>query len=314
LVHHPDLIELDLRSSAPVAPPVMPSGATTSAVATDQCRTACPELLRRTEQLESNRVQDLTAVVGALQETMSALGAEMASWHGDVQASAGRFGALVSQPDPERLRSQLLEEVHSLKQVVVNRRQRWDATKKAYAERVTSLETQLRTTRVEASTDGLTGLANRRAFDRELTHRLRSSHERVALALFDVDNFKGVNDTKGHAEGDVLLKTIATTIAASVRPGDVVARLGGDEFAVIVGGLTLRQAESRFAVMVSEICTAIHGVSCGLAEFSAGDTEKSLYDRADSALYDAKHNGKHRVAVRDRPSLRAQRESTRGPL
>jgi diguanylate cyclase len=282
-VHHPNLIELNLRGG--IAPPVV-------------CPPACPELTRRTQQLEQHRVEDLASVVGALHEALAALGEEMSSWQGEVQTSAARFGAIVSQPDPAVLRTRVLDEVRALKQVVVDRRQRWDVTKRAYAERVTALEVQLRTTREEAATDGLTGLANRRAFDRELAHRLRSSQQRVVLALFDVDNFKGVNDTMGHAEGDRLLTAIAGMLTTSMRPGDLVARLGGDEFAVIVAGLTLGQAECRFATLVSEIGVALHGVSCGLSEYSAGDNAQSLYDRADGALYDAKRDGKHRVAAR----------------
>jgi len=260
--------------------------------------------VRRTQQLEQHRVEDLASVVGALHEALGALGAEMASWQGDVQTSAAKFGAIVSQPDPAVLRTQVLDEVRALKQVVVERRQRWDVTQRAYAERVTALEVQLRTTREEAATDKLTGVANRRAFDREMAHRLRSSQQRVVLALFDVDDFKSVNDTHGHAEGDRLLAGIAEMLTTSMRPGDLVARLGGDEFAVIVAGLTLGQAECRFSTLVSEIGVALHGVSCGLSEFSAGDNAQSLYDRADAALYDAKRDGKQRVVSKSQRYLR----------
>lgn len=298
-MHHPNLIELDLRG-----PVVMPAPAEPRATTSGACQSSCPELMRRTQQLEQHRVEDLASVVGALHEALVALGAEMASWQGDVQSSAVRFGTIVSQPDPAVLRTQVLDEVRALKQVVVDRRQRWDVTQRAYAERVTALEVQLRTTREEAATDGLTGLANRRAFDRELAHRLRSSHHRVVLALFDVDDFKSVNDTKGHPEGDRLLSAIAGMLMQSMRPGDLVARLGGDEFAVIVAGLALGQAECRFATLVSEIGVALHGVSCGLSEFSAGDNAQSLYDRADAALYEAKRDGKQRVASKCQRYLR----------
>lgn len=295
-MHHPNLIELDLRGGV-ASPGPRPGDAAT-------CQTTCPELTRRTQQLEQQRVEDLASVVGALHEALAALGAEMASWQGDVQSSATRFGTIVAQPDPAVLRTQLLDEVRTLKQVVVERRQRWDVTRKAYAERVTALEVQLRSTREEAATDGLTGLANRRAYDREMAHRLRSSHHRVVLALFDVDDFKSVNDTRGHAEGDRVLTAIASMLMTSMRPGDLVARLGGDEFAVIVAGLTLGQAECRFSTLVSEISVAVHGVSCGLSEFSAGDTAKSLYDRADVALYEAKRDGKQRVVSKNQRYLR----------
>jgi diguanylate cyclase (GGDEF)-like protein len=295
-VHYPNLIELDLRGGGTSSMPRMAE--------VGACQSTCPELVRRTQQLEQHRVEDLASVVGALHEALGALGAEMASWQGDVQTSAAKFGAIVSQPDPAVLRTQVLDEVRALKQVVVERRQRWDVTQKAYAERVTALEVQLRTTREEAATDKLTGVANRRAFDREMAHRLRSSQQRVVLALFDVDDFKSVNDTHGHAEGDRVLTSIAEMLTTSMRPGDLVARLGGDEFAVIVAGLTLGQAECRFSTLVTEISVALHGVSCGLSEFSAGDNAQSLYDRADAALYDAKRDGKQRVVSKSQRYLR----------
>lgn len=301
-MHRPELIELQLRQ-VPARPVTQ---------ATQTCESSCPDFARRAELLEQRRLEDLSSVVGAVHDTIAALGTEMAQFQGDIQASAGRFSTIVSQPDPERLRSLLLDEVRALKDVVVERRQSWDATKKAYAERVSDLEVQLKTTSREASTDGLTGLANRRMFDRELAQRLRIADQLVVLAVLDVDNFKGVNDTLGHAEGDRLLVAIARGIERSMRPGDIVARLGGDEFAVIATGLTLHQAECRFTTLVSELATSTHGVSCGVAEFSAGDTPKSLYDRADAALYDAKRDGKQRVGTRSRAHIREMRQKGGG--
>jgi diguanylate cyclase (GGDEF)-like protein len=255
-------------------------------------------LIDRTRQLEQQRLADLASVTQALQDAMSALGAEMTAWHGDVQQAAGRCDALISEPDPERLRTRLIDEVRTLRQVVVDRRRRWDATTRAYAERVTTLEGELQSTRTQAETDPLTGLANRRAFDRDLQRRLQARTDRIVLALFDVDDFKGVNDRRGPAEGDRVLTAIASMLSSSIRPGDLAARLGGDEFALICGGVTARQAEHRFSTIVSEISVAVHGVSCGLTELAAGDTPASLYARADGALYDAKAAGKHRVGVR----------------
>lgn len=301
-MHRADIVELDLRpgpsSSAPAPAPAAAAAADTA------CDATCPTLARRTQELEQHRLGDLASVVGAVHDAIAALGAEMASFQGDIHASTGRFASLVSQPDPEVLRSRLLDEVRTLKDVVVERRHRWDATREAYAAKVSDLEVQLRSTRAEALSDGLTGLPNRRAFDRDLHRRMMSSREPVVLALFDVDNFKGVNDTRGHAEGDRLLVALARAIEQSLRPGDLVARLGGDEFAVVMSGLPLAQAECRFAALVSHLGATVHGVSCGLAEHSAGDTPRSLYDRADAALYDAKRSGKRRVATRAQAHLR----------
>jgi diguanylate cyclase (GGDEF)-like protein len=98
---------------------------------------------------------------------------------------------------------------------------------------------------------------------------------------------------------------VAQALRGSLRSSDLVARFGGDEFAVLITGLTLRQAESRLNVVVSQLAKAsvVPGeasgitVSCGISEVSAGDTVDSLMHRADQALYDAKRLGRNRVAV-----------------
>jgi diguanylate cyclase len=135
------------------------------------------------------------------------------------------------------------------------------------------------------------------------------------LVLLDVDDFKKINDTHGHAIGDRVLVAVASALRTAVRSNqDLVARIGGDEFAVLAIGLTLRQAESRFQNFISKLApentrsgdTPLPpvGISCGIAEFSAGDTVESLSQRADQALYEAKRAGKNRVVVKRKPYLR----------
>ena len=108
-----------------------------------------------------------------------------------------------------------------------------------------------------------------------------------------------------------MLIALAEGLRRTLPDQDFVARLGGDEFAVLAADLTLRQAECRFAAALSSIFTStgeplpcVPTISCGLAEFSAGDTYASLYERADQALYAAKRQGKRRVAVKERAYLR----------
>jgi diguanylate cyclase (GGDEF)-like protein len=136
--------------------------------------------------------------------------------------------------------------------------------------------------------------------------------------LCDIDDFKAINDQHGHASGDRVLTTVAETLGHSLRAGDIVARLGGDEFAVLAAGLTLTQSERRLAVIartVQEACRAIFTdgtsptLSIGVAECSAGDTLESLQQRADEALYQAKRNGKGRLATKASPLLRDLRNA-----
>jgi diguanylate cyclase len=154
--------------------------------------------------------------------------------------------------------------------------------------------------------DSLTGLINRAAFESMLTAVLATAHDDPFCALFiDLDRFKEINDTGGHAAGDALLRDIAGQLKLCVRRSDVVARLGGDEFAVLLPscpqwqGLVVAQ---KLFVAVRDFRLHWHGVtfsvgaSVGLVFVSSNAiSEADVLRAADSACYDAKHNGRNRV-------------------
>jgi diguanylate cyclase (GGDEF)-like protein len=155
--------------------------------------------------------------------------------------------------------------------------------------------------------DVLTDLPNRRLLDDRLNVALaqhRRRHEGLAVCLLDLDGFKPVNDTHGHAAGDRLLRTIAERIQTTVREEDTVARLGGDEFVILLIGLDTRQAcEEVLQRMLAAVAlpVAIDGgevcVGCSIGTtWLAGDAAESpaarLLEQADSALYAAKKAGK----------------------
>lgn len=153
----------------------------------------------------------------------------------------------------------------------------------------------------QSRTDALTGVANRRQFEDALAAALRqASLERgVALALVDIDHFKQINDSLGHAEGDRVLVEVARSLRAGGREGDLVARVGGEEFALLMpAGDRMaalshceRQRERIAALNPAGPVTA----SLGLALWQPGDTAESLLRRADEALYTAKRSGRNRV-------------------
>lgn len=176
-----------------------------------------------------------------------------------------------------------------------------------------------------ASTDSLTGLANRAAFRSRLQDCLAETGRPVdglAVLFVDLDDFKDVNDRLGHAAGDALLVVVADRLRATVRSDDLVARLGGDEFAILVQGP--RAADEADAVgqrVVVDLAeptfingTVVHvGASVGLAEYGRGTDADDLMRNADVAMYSAKSRGKSRVerydsalhaAVEDRLALR----------
>lgn len=155
--------------------------------------------------------------------------------------------------------------------------------------------------------DALTGVANRRLFNERLDQRVRRAGGPWAVLLVDLDGFKPVNDTHGHATGDLLLRVVAQRVERTIREGDVVARLGGDEFAVLLAAV---ESESSAVDVADRIVTALTspfaigevevaiGASIGVA-MCAGERTPAplLLERADQALYEAKRSGKGRFVV-----------------
>ncbi|WP_328468159.1 EAL domain-containing protein [Actinoplanes sp. NBC_00393] len=168
--------------------------------------------------------------------------------------------------------------------------------------------------RVRASYDSLTGLANRSHFS-----ELMLAHPgEAAVLLIDLDDFKTVNDTMGHAAGDALLVTVAERLRGSVRDTDVVARLGGDEFAVLLPGTDPagagRVAEQMLHRLADPIDVQQHTLvtraSIGLTGTRTGDDPSVLLSNADIAMYEAKRRGKGMwVAYTDEMGARISAEA-----
>lgn len=154
-----------------------------------------------------------------------------------------------------------------------------------------------------AFTDALTGLPNRRAFDRNLERLLHGQREQdrgFCLLMLDLDRFKGYNDNFGHLAGDEVLRGVGKLLRRGVRPGDLAARYGGEEFAVLLPDTgeeaALHAAERiRFAFDTTRWPHRQVTVSIGVAPAQARDDAQSLIARADAALYAAKQGGRNRV-------------------
>jgi diguanylate cyclase (GGDEF)-like protein len=162
---------------------------------------------------------------------------------------------------------------------------------------------RFREARQLADLDALTGLHNRRYFHETLAREVVRAHRyarKLALVVFDLDDFKEVNDRIGHLAGDSVLSEAAVRIRAVVRSADVPCRVGGDEFAVIMPESTLDDAEQLFTRIQTVISSRAIGqagrlhLSAGLAEMRSDDDSVSLFERADRALYEAKEAGKGR--------------------
>ena len=158
--------------------------------------------------------------------------------------------------------------------------------------------------RALADRDDLTGLLNRRRFEEELDRQIARcgrTGEPAVLAVIDLDRFKQVNDTHGHAAGDDVLRAAGGAMAERVRAGDVLARLGGDEFGVILPGADAESATTAAAGIAAAVRerTAAHGVtaSIGLTPLRADDRVAVAMRRADAAMYAVKATGRGGVRV-----------------
>ncbi len=155
---------------------------------------------------------------------------------------------------------------------------------------------QARFWKEQALTDPLTGLPNRRALEMALEReaaRVARGEEPFSLVLLDLDDFKRVNDEKGHPEGDRLLKEVGRYLVGHVRKGDLVGRWGGEEFALLLPKTHGEQA-ARLAERLREGLKGL-GVTASLGVATYGGDLADLYRRADQALYRAKEGGKDRV-------------------
>jgi len=175
---------------------------------------------------------------------------------------------------------------------------------------VTTLHHKLEAAREKATHDSLTGLPNRLAYEDRISEeieRARRYKHRLTLAVLDVDYFKKINDSYGHPAGDNVLKILAELFRKRTRESDFIARFGGEEFMLI---LTETDAESALSVADKLRQTVEEAkfhfrdnrvpvtISCGLTGYREGDDKGNLYERADTALYEAKESGRNRCILK----------------
>ena len=166
----------------------------------------------------------------------------------------------------------------------------------------TDLHSRLDSEKQGARIDPLTGIANRKSFEERFAHEIAQKPGAMpVMLLWDLDNFKVINDSYGHRAGDRVLQSVAACFTAAVRGSDFVARIGGEEFVMLLSGTKIEQAmriadEARSAVEALRFHfrgTPVRvTVSCGLTEVK-DDAAETAFERADGALYRAKRGGKN---------------------
>jgi diguanylate cyclase len=234
---------------------------------------------------------------------------ESSEQYGQTLAGAGR--ELASQTEPAQI-GKLVETLSIATREVQQDTKSLEQRLEESTAEISRLKDNLESVRRDATTDGLTGLANRKAFDNELAQACddaRARREPLTLAVLDIDHFKTFNDTWGHQTGDQVLRYVASVIGRMAPAPRFAARYGGEEFAMIFPGErsaeVLKALESiRIEVSsrslkrrsTNEDLGAIT-ISAGLADFRSPEDAVNLVERADEALYASKRSGRNRVTV-----------------
>ena len=259
-------------------------------------------------------------VIGEIDEVMRLIGEALG-----ISAS---FDASLSGASQKLSNAESRDQVKAIVESLLLSTREMRETNKALEDRLTlskseisNLQHSLEAIRAESLTDPLTGLGNRKYFDRSIEMAVQnalSDGEPLSLLMFDIDHFKSFNDSYGHLTGDQVLRLVAMSLKQTIKGQDITARYGGEEFAVVLPNTALRQALTvadhiRRAVMAKELKKKSTGeilgrvtISVGVSMLKPGDDTDSLIERADACLYAAKRNGRNRVICEADPEYAAE--------
>ena len=283
---------------------------------------AARELLDETRAAQRSLQAERAHARDALKDMVRQVLAEL----GELGSATGRFSdkvagyvqAIEAADSLDSLAAavrEMLDESRTVHDLVAGARDRLaaeHARASALESRVQGLEAELRRLADEVSTDALTQVANRRglaqAFTQETARVLRDGPERapLALGLIDIDNFKKLNDSLGHAAGDVALQSLAARVKEWLRPVDHIARFGGEEFVLLLPGTPVDEAQQALTRLQRRLSASLFmhegqevfvTFSAGVTAWRPGETVEAALARADEGLYEAKRTGKNRTCV-----------------
>ena len=274
------------------------------------------------------RQQGLRAERQAARETIKVLIQRVIGDAGEIGDEAGRFQQAVGRHAEAVARAESIESLGTVVRAILDDSQAVQSAVKRTRERleqdrsqaqaletkVRELESELRRLSDEVATDALTQVANRRGLDAAFqTERARCERDAAAgaatalsVGLIDIDNFKKLNDTLGHAAGDIALKSLAAGVRERLRPVDHLARFGGEEFVVLLPGTTVAEAQVALSRLQRSLSAALFmhegrdvliTFSAGVTQWRAGEVLHTALERADQALYEAKRTGKNRTCA-----------------
>jgi diguanylate cyclase len=272
----------------------------------------------------SDRIDKVGArVIGEIDDVMTLIGEALgmsASYHHSLSGAAEKLSAADSRDQVKAVVESLVKSTREMRDTNKALKERLALSKTE----ISNLQQSLEAIRAESLTDPLTGLGNRKYFDRSIDNSVKSAlagGEPLSLLMFDIDHFKSFNDSYGHLTGDQVLRLVGMPLRQNIKGQDITARYGGEEFAVVLPNTALRQALTvadhiRRAVMSKELKKKSTGeilgrvtISVGVSILRAGDDTDSLIERADACLYAAKRNGRNRVICEVDPEYVAEAQN-----
>ena len=258
-----------------------------------------------------DREGEFKDIIEILTNAMVILDAENQEYHQKILEQSGKIEKITLLNDIKKIKHKLIQEIEQMRQTVKKKQSSDNVKLEALAKQVHALNSQLKQAHTESVTDSLTGIYNRKAFDRQIDACVEKnvvSNYPFSVLMMDIDNFKNINDMHGHQTGDRVIMAIVNKCRQSIRGEDFFARYGGEEFVIILPGASLRNAVKK----ANHICKSVAStwyrldddqdgqtlhvtLSIGVSCHQKADTTASVIQRADKALYAAKHAGKNRV-------------------
>jgi diguanylate cyclase len=251
----------------------------------------------------SHRIE---AAVAALVKELTVAGANARSYGQALDVFSGELSSASSLDSIRAALTRVLDETTRIEKTHRAIEERLHST----VDEMSQLRENLAAMRVEATTDPLTGLGNRKMFDHrlaELVPAAAADGQPLSVIMADIDHFKRVNDTHGHQVGDLILRRVAETLVECVKGRDHTARYGGEEFVVLLPGTPVQGAyvvaeEIRKTILAKKVTRKSTGevlgqitLSLGIAQLRKGETGREMLGRADAALYAAKNSGRNRT-------------------